>query len=293
MPKPAALARLARAHDLDERAAENLLRYLDDQRQAAGVIPDNRTLLVERIRDELGDWRICVLSPFGGRVHAPWAMAVEAKFRRERGIDLESIRTWRRAGGFRRGLFAAEIRAMQFALPPAVDLLRSLRDDPEQPEVVALAAADPANACGAALRWPALRWPALEGAPSGRLARAAGAHVVLVNGALAAHVGRGGRQLTAFLPADEPERSRFARAVASALARLAQGSRAGFELDAIDGAPPRAHPLAPYLSDAGFWRARAASIGCGALGSRPRRARRRARRRRRAAARGCTDLMLP
>ncbi len=93
MPKPAALARLARAHDLDERAAENLLRYLDDQSQAAGVIPDDRTVAVERIRDELGDWRICVLSPFGGRVHAPWAMAVEAKLARERGLDVETMWT--------------------------------------------------------------------------------------------------------------------------------------------------------------------------------------------------------
>ena len=70
-------ARTRRFGDLDELAASNLTTYLDDQEAATGVIPSDRTIVVERFRDEIGDWRVCVLSPFGGRVHAPWALAVE------------------------------------------------------------------------------------------------------------------------------------------------------------------------------------------------------------------------
>ena len=69
--EPAAIACLRRDHDLDERAARNLLQYLRDQREATGVLPSDRTIVVERFRDEIGDWRLCLLSPFGGRVHAP------------------------------------------------------------------------------------------------------------------------------------------------------------------------------------------------------------------------------
>src|SRR5256712_7340101 len=71
----AALERLTRDHDLDARAAENLLEYLRDQVAATRVLPDAGSIIVERVRDELGDWRICVLSPRGGRIHAPWAVA--------------------------------------------------------------------------------------------------------------------------------------------------------------------------------------------------------------------------
>ena len=78
--KPAAAeARLRADHALDERAAHNLVAYLAEQREATGALPTDRQLVVERFRDELGDWRICLLSPFGGRVHAPWAMAIEAR----------------------------------------------------------------------------------------------------------------------------------------------------------------------------------------------------------------------
>src|SRR5207253_9535053 len=71
--------RTRRFGELDERAARNLHAYLDDQRDATGVVPDDRTIVIERFRDEIGDWRICVLSPYGGRVHAPWAMAIETR----------------------------------------------------------------------------------------------------------------------------------------------------------------------------------------------------------------------
>jgi ATP-dependent Lhr-like helicase len=86
-----ALVRLERDHGLDHAAAGNLLQYLADQERAAGAVPDDKTLVVERSRDELGDWRIAVLSALGGRVHAPWAMAVAARIRNERGVDVETM----------------------------------------------------------------------------------------------------------------------------------------------------------------------------------------------------------
>jgi ATP-dependent Lhr-like helicase len=87
-PRAAAIDRLVRLHDLDTTAAENLLRYLDDQ-AAAGGVPDDRTIVVERCLDELGDWRVCLLSPLGSRIHAPWAMAASAQIRARTGIDVE------------------------------------------------------------------------------------------------------------------------------------------------------------------------------------------------------------
>ncbi len=91
LPPAAAVERLTRDHDLDAMAAENLLQYLRDQMAATRAVPDASTILIERVRDELGDWRVCVLSPRGGRIHAPWAMAVAAKIREERGIDVETL----------------------------------------------------------------------------------------------------------------------------------------------------------------------------------------------------------
>jgi ATP-dependent helicase Lhr and Lhr-like helicase len=87
-PRNAAIDRLVRLHDLDQTAAENALRYLDDQ-AATGGVPDDRTLVIERCLDDLGDWRVCLLSPLGSRVHAPWAMAVTAQIRSHTGIDVE------------------------------------------------------------------------------------------------------------------------------------------------------------------------------------------------------------
>ncbi len=86
--RPAAIDRLVRQHDLDSVAAENLLRYLDDQ-AASGAVPDDRTIVIERCLDEVGDWRICLLSPLGSRIHAPWAMAATAHIRNRTGMDVE------------------------------------------------------------------------------------------------------------------------------------------------------------------------------------------------------------
>jgi len=91
MPRNAALSRLVREHDLDPQAAENLIRFLADQEIATVTVPDDQNIVVERTRDELGDWRVCVLTPFGSRVHAPWAMAVTGRIRASGGPDVETM----------------------------------------------------------------------------------------------------------------------------------------------------------------------------------------------------------
>jgi len=91
LPKSAALTRLVTEHDLDPGAAENLLQYLADQSEATGAVPDDRTIVIERCRDELGDWRVCVLTPFGSRIHIPWAMAVSARIRAAGGPEVETL----------------------------------------------------------------------------------------------------------------------------------------------------------------------------------------------------------
>ncbi len=78
-PTARLLEQLQRENCLDRSAAVNVLRYLDAQRAATGAVPDDRTIVVERFRDEIGDWRICILTPFGARVHAPWGIALQAK----------------------------------------------------------------------------------------------------------------------------------------------------------------------------------------------------------------------
>jgi len=175
-------------------------------------------------------------------------------------------------GRVRRGYFVAGLGATQFAMPGAVDLLRSLRDAPEDPEVVTLAATDPANPYGATLPWPqrSTETPQhpqntsdVAGSASSASSvlrgpvRAVGATVILVDGALVAYLARGDRQLTAFLPESEPARSRAARAIARTLAERAAGSRGdddgrGVLIESVDGAPPSAHPLGPFLAEAGF-----------------------------------------
>ncbi|MDQ6650190.1 MAG: DEAD/DEAH box helicase, partial [Actinomycetota bacterium] len=89
--EPAEATARALAAGLDEWAAENLLRYLAEQREATGHLPDDRTILVERFRDELGDWRLAVHSPFGGQVNAPWALALTARLRERYGVDVQSM----------------------------------------------------------------------------------------------------------------------------------------------------------------------------------------------------------
>jgi ATP-dependent Lhr-like helicase len=86
-----ALARLRDDFHLERRAATNLVSFLREQERTTGAVPSDRTIVVERFRDEIGDWRVCILTPFGGRVHAPWAMAIAARLREAHGIDAQSI----------------------------------------------------------------------------------------------------------------------------------------------------------------------------------------------------------
>ncbi|MEX1365972.1 MAG: crosslink repair DNA glycosylase YcaQ family protein, partial [Nannocystaceae bacterium] len=80
-------------HDygLDELAAGNLVQYVQEQREATGVLPTDRAVTIERFRDELGDWRICILSPMGARVHAPWALALQTRLEAQFGFEVQAL----------------------------------------------------------------------------------------------------------------------------------------------------------------------------------------------------------
>jgi ATP-dependent Lhr-like helicase len=199
----------------------------------------------------------------------------------------EVLKAMEDAGRVRRGYFVGGLGATQFAQPAALDLLRSVRDEPEVPQTVYLAATDPANPYGAILKWPNARadvgrmgsWPTSRSAAEGKAealphaqaaasshtsardlgrgpTRSVGAGVIIVNGALAAYVGRADRQFLVFLPEDEPSRSVTAREVARMLHHLATGGsdRDGMLIAEIDGIAAAAHPLAPFLLEAGFVR---------------------------------------
>jgi ATP-dependent helicase Lhr and Lhr-like helicase len=86
-----AATRLRDEYTLDERAAANLLAFLREQEGATGAVPSDRTIVVERFRDEIGDWRLCILTPFGGRVHAPWALALGARLRESLSLETQAI----------------------------------------------------------------------------------------------------------------------------------------------------------------------------------------------------------
>ena len=84
-------ADLEESHHLDPLAARNLVAYLQEQQDATRVVPSDTTIVIERFRDEIGDWRLCVLSPYGGRVHAAWSMAIARKLRDEHGLEADAI----------------------------------------------------------------------------------------------------------------------------------------------------------------------------------------------------------
>jgi ATP-dependent Lhr-like helicase len=110
---------LQRDYRLDPRAASNLIAYIRDQQEATGELPTDDTIVIERFRDELGDWRVCILSPFGARVHAPWALALEALLGRDRGFEMQSL--WSDDGIVLR--FAATYDGNNDAEPPERALL--------------------------------------------------------------------------------------------------------------------------------------------------------------------------
>ncbi|GAB3487467.1 DEAD/DEAH box helicase family protein [Flexivirga lutea] len=90
LPEDAARARVART-GLDQWAADNLLAYLREQQEATGQVPHDKAIVVERFRDELGDWRVVVHSPYGAPVHAPWALAIAARMRERLGVEVQAM----------------------------------------------------------------------------------------------------------------------------------------------------------------------------------------------------------
>jgi ATP-dependent Lhr-like helicase len=112
LPEEAAETKLMQEHRMDDWAAQNLIAYLREQQQKAGAVPDDKTIVVERYSDELGDWRICLLSPYGARVHAPWAHAIEAIIRHNTGADAETM--WSDDG--------IVIRLPETEEPPSIEL---------------------------------------------------------------------------------------------------------------------------------------------------------------------------
>jgi ATP-dependent Lhr-like helicase len=164
------------------------------------------------------------------------------------------LKAMEESGKIRRGYFAADLGATQFAMPAAVDLLRSLRVKPEneKPEILQLAATDSANPYGALLRWPA--------APdaSSSLTRSVGARVILCDGALIAYLRRGNPNLQVFLPENEPQRSHVARSLSEFLVSRVKelnedgDTRAGMLISTVNGLPVAEHPIAKFLLNAGF-----------------------------------------
>jgi ATP-dependent Lhr-like helicase len=123
MGRDAACAWLQQEANLDANAARNLADYVHDQKDHTGTLPTDRAITVERFRDELGDWRICILSPFGARVHAPWAMALQHRLSNASGFDVQVM-------------YTDDGIVLRFAdsdeLPTADDLLPVLDDLDEQ-----------------------------------------------------------------------------------------------------------------------------------------------------------------
>lgn len=154
------------------------------------------------------------------------------------------LKAMEEAGRVRRGYFVDGLGPAQFARPGVDERLRALRDPGADAPAIVLAATDPANPYGAAVPWP-------EGDP--RPQRAAGAQVVMFEGALAAFVARGGDAVATFLPPEQPERGRFVEAIAVALGReLDRGAKKALTISRIDGADAASSPLAAEWKTYGF-----------------------------------------
>ena len=148
------------------------------------------------------------------------------------------------SGRVRRGYFVAGLGGAQFAMPAALDQLRSMREQPEEARAAIVAATDPANPYGSTVKWP-------NGGDAGRgPTRTAGALVVLVDGFLAAYLRRGERELLLFAPETEPQRSRLTRAAARALVELS--AHRGMLIEEINGTPATSHGAAGLFIEAGF-----------------------------------------
>jgi ATP-dependent Lhr-like helicase len=222
-----------------------------------------------------GRWSLLPTARATKATNTEWAAAMAQQLLTRHGvITRETVAAEALAGGFtavydvlkamedtgrvRRGYFVAGLGAAQFAMPAALDLLRSMRDVPEEPRTALVAATDPANPYGAIVKWPEPS-PAGTSEPSPETGRgptrSAGALAILVDGAAAAYLRRGERELRLFLPEAEPQRSRVGREVARALLQLA-GSREpgkrGLLIAEINGLPAHTHPAAQLFVLEGF-----------------------------------------
>src|SRR4029079_8807474 len=175
------------------------------------------------------------------------------------------LKAMEEAGRIRRGYFVGGLGGAQFAMPAAVDLLRSFRDVPEQSRHAILPATDPANPYGSILKWPI---DMARGKPSGSPAdakrseddgrgasRSVGALMIFVDGLAAGYLRRGERELLLVVPEAEPQRSRTVREVARALVELAaarEPGRQGMLIAEINGAPAATHPVAHMFVHEGF-----------------------------------------
>jgi ATP-dependent Lhr-like helicase len=176
------------------------------------------------------------------------------------------LRALEDAGRIRRGYFVAGLGGAQFALPPALDLLRSLREQPDERRTVVLAAPDPANPYGTILKWPdpsdapAAPAPLPERRPgdaegTGRPTRVVGALAILVDGFAAGYLRRGERELLLFGSDAEPQRSHRIREVARTLIGLAarrEEGRRGMLIAEINGMAAPTHPSARLFVEEGF-----------------------------------------
>ncbi|MFD5698554.1 ATP-dependent helicase [Streptomyces lasiicapitis] len=131
LPEADARGRLLAA-GLDTWAADNVLAYLSEQREACGHIPDDRTIVVERFRDELGDWRVVVHSPFGAQVHAPWALALGARLTERYGMDTQVMHA---DDGIVLRLPDADLMGLDLLDQDPVDVTADSAFDPEQAPV--------------------------------------------------------------------------------------------------------------------------------------------------------------
>ena len=124
--RSARLREARRARDKATKRPEAGGRARAEQRAATGVLPSDRAITLERFRDELGDWRVCVHSPFGARLHAPWALALERRLQERRGRDVQAL--WSDDGIVLRFDDADELPGREWLLP-----------DPEEVEELVLA----------------------------------------------------------------------------------------------------------------------------------------------------------
>jgi hypothetical protein len=162
------------------------------------------------------------------------------------------LKAMEEAGRIRRGYFVAGLGGAQFAMPAAVEQLRSLREIPDRPRTAVVAATDPANPYGSIVTWP--DGGTIEASGRGPT-RTVGSLVMLVDGLASAYVRRGERELLLFAPEAEPRRSQVIREVARALRLLAASrdeGRRGLLIAEINGTPAPAHAAARLFVDAGF-----------------------------------------